>query len=78
VLSFRLSTLSGGYPAGDHVVPLQDLMEHDPVEEAAETEIQQYPGRGWKLLFLRHRRSFLHLSATAGSAPDVYFHVGQC
>jgi hypothetical protein len=29
--------------AGQHVVPLQDLMEQDPVEEASEADPEQEP-----------------------------------
>ena len=29
--------------AGEHVVPLQQLMEHDAVDEAAEADAEQHP-----------------------------------
>jgi hypothetical protein len=34
--------------AGQHMVPLEDLVQYDPVEEAAETEAEKDSGNGRK------------------------------
>ena len=57
--------------AWNHVVPLQDLVQHDAVEEAAQAEAEQDAGRGREAALLLTRvhpasRAKHHSRARAG------------
>jgi len=43
-----LDTVGRVARAGQHVVPLQDLMQHDAVEEPAEAKAEQDPRGDWE------------------------------
>ncbi len=49
----RHRVVAGG---GQHVVPLQDLVQDDPVDEAAEAEAEQQAGARevWEAITLRY------------------------
>jgi hypothetical protein len=57
-------------------LPLQDLMEHDPVEEAAETEIQQYPEAGNSSSSVVAAPPAPQRNCRLGAGRQL--HVGQC
>ncbi len=53
---------------GQHVVPLKDLMEHDPVDETAEADPETDPGETWT----RNRVPFRLASLAAGERPRAF------
>ena len=54
--------------AGEHVMPLQDLVQHDAVEEAAEPKPEQHACCNWKAgLFL----GFTHRARSFGNSLAI-------
>jgi hypothetical protein len=45
-----LDAVGGITCAGQHVMPLQDLVQHDAVEKAAQPEPKENTGRYWESL----------------------------
>ena len=56
-VQFQVGQIGDGIPATEHMMPLEHLVQHDPVEEAAQPKAKQDAGKSgktWRRLHYVH------------------------